>query len=147
MGKKDLMRFIFSPFLGKKLGQDFFEQLQLFAIKGRHFGGGSVIKNSGELYVLSYIADKLKLQNRLCPVIFDVGANTGEYSAWTVKKFMDKFVDFKVLAFEPAKKVFQLFKRNRNEPQIEVFNFGFSNQAGTSSLFMNDRFSVASSYL
>lgn len=133
MSKTDILRFIFSPFLGKKIGQNFFEQLYLFAIKGRHFGGGSVIENSGELFVMSYIQDKM-----IAKTIFDVGANIGEYS----KRLVEKFPQAAIYSFEPIKKVFDILNAKH---LVEAFNFGFSDKPGRASIFIHNRHTVASS--
>ena len=55
--------------------------------------------------------------------LIDVGANIGNHSLFFSNYFK------KIIAFEPQKKVFKLLEFNTSEhPNIEIFNFGLSNE-------------------
>ena len=55
--------------------------------------------------------------------LIDVGANIGNHSLFFSNYFK------KIIAFEPQKKVFKLLEFNTSDhPNIEIFNFGLSNE-------------------
>jgi len=59
--------------------------------------------------------------------VFDIGANIGWYSLNVAKARMD----VKLFAFEPIPKTFQYLQKNlalNNARNVQVFNFGFSNE-------------------
>ena len=73
----------------------------------------------------------LFLKNQMHEVSFDyfldIGANSGYYSFY----FANEFKDLKIMAFEPNIEPFNKFKKTLSKNSfnnIEVFNFGLSNQ-------------------
>lgn len=64
-------------------------------------------------------------------VIFDIGANRGEWSI-AIRKFLS---NARILAFEPSKKAFELLEQNTLKEGVEIHNLGFSNTSGKKTLF------------
>jgi FkbM family methyltransferase len=108
--------------LGKMRFQKYFEFLFEMSLKGLNYGNGGNFKESGELNVLKYIGDKFKEDKAI--VIFDVGANAGNYS-----KALSDFYNSKatIHAFEPSKKTYEIFlETTKNLSHIIPNNLGLS---------------------
>ncbi len=102
---------------GKKNFQSFYQKLFHLSLKGMNFGQ----VGSGEERVL---LDTLK--NTKSPVIFDVGANIGQYS--TMAQAILK-TPGTVYAFEPSKPNFDILTQNVQQyPDIRCFNQGLGNK-------------------
>jgi len=120
------------PIRGKNIGQNFFINLYHLSLIGMNIGQGSDPTNSGEVYAIKYIKEKVKNDKK--PIIFDVGANIGKYTL-----LLDKFFDKEkpeIFSFEPSKKSFQDLKINTREiKNLKIFNFGFGEKEYKTSLF------------
>jgi hypothetical protein len=69
-----LINGLFKKIYGKKSFQPLFRKLYSFSLKGLNYG----IVGSGETQTIAYVKSKLgRITN---PVLFDVGANIGEYT-------------------------------------------------------------------
>jgi FkbM family methyltransferase len=64
-------------------------------------------------------------------VIFDIGANRGEWSI-SIRKILSNAT---ILAFEPSKATFKLLEKNVISDGVELHNIGFSNTSGKKILF------------
>ena len=64
------------------------------------------------------------------PVLFDVGANTGDYS----RALADAFPGGRIFAFEPNPNTFQILKRNLNGSKVNCIPTGLGSSAGTGAL-------------
>jgi FkbM family methyltransferase len=96
-----------------------------------NYGGGGAIESSGELFVLSRIV-KDALANVASPVVFDVGANVGEYSL-LVRQYLPGAV---ISAFEPAKVTYQqLVQRLGQAENVKLYNVGFSESEKSVELY------------
>jgi len=71
-----------------------------------NYYGGSDIMESGELHVLRYIADEIK--NEPQPVVFDVGANNGQYLQQALQILPDQT---NIYCFEPSTVAFENLKK------------------------------------
>jgi FkbM family methyltransferase len=129
---------------GKLKYQSFFENLLDISMKGMNVGGGSDVKESGEINALKYVQKKLAADGDfLC--LFDIGANVGEYSLALLDVFADS--DFRLLAFEPAKKTFEELEKKCSGKAIKVYNFGFGEKKSKTFLFSNqEKSGLASVY-
>jgi FkbM family methyltransferase len=106
-------------------------RLHTLTIFGMNYGGGGAIESSGELHVLSHVI-KDALGTIDSPVVFDVGANIGEYSL-QVRRHVPRAM---IYAFEPAKKTYQqLVQRLDQTESIKLYNFGFSDSEKTAELY------------
>jgi FkbM family methyltransferase len=129
---KKIARFLLSPFWGKKFWQKSFELLHLFALKGMNFGGGATYSASGEEWVLDYIAK----QGSNPAVVFDGGANKGEYALMAQRVFERRGRPIKIYCFEPSKATFAMLQKNINKSSsIMPINSGLGESQSQSVLY------------
>ncbi|MFA6297466.1 MAG: FkbM family methyltransferase [Candidatus Paceibacterota bacterium] len=113
---------------GKKYSQPLFELLYKISLKGMNFGD-SETEDSGEKYVLEYLKNK-NLEEDF--VIFDAGANLGQYATLANKVFSDKA---HIYSFEPGKETFsQMSKNTSTIKNIQRCNFALGASVGVASL-------------
>src|SRR6476661_4207701 len=86
------------PYAGKKEKYYAFRRLYELSIRGMNIGGGSNVHDSGEFAVLQLLKQKFASKEKV--VVFDVGANIGDYA----KGILDIFGSDKVElhSFEPS---------------------------------------------
>jgi FkbM family methyltransferase len=104
-------------------------RLHTLSVFAMNYGGGAFIESSGEAWVLSEVV------HPACAgagVVFDVGANVGDYSALV----HEVIPSVRIYAFEPAAPVYeQLVRRLSTSGKAEAFNFGFSDEEKTVDLY------------
>lgn len=86
-------------------------------------------KISGEDYLINTILPA-KLKN-LDPIIFDVGANIGDYS----KALADQFPNSSIYSFEPHPKTFSILRSNISNKNVKLFNFALGEKKDTLTLY------------
>jgi FkbM family methyltransferase len=112
--------------------QPLWRRLHTLSVYGMNYGGGGLIETSGEVWALANVVRRV-CENAAAPVVFDVGANVGDYSL-LVRRHLPSAT---VYAFEPAQSVYaELAKRlsargDRGGP----FNLGFSDSEKTVDLY------------
>lgn len=125
-----LKRILFRESIKHPRLQRLWSRLHTIAIFGMNYGGGGLIETSGETWVLREVVAK-RCRQVVEPVVFDVGANVGDYSL-TLKNFLPTA---DIYAFEPAASVFQQLTANiaaaRADGKIKPRNFGFSDSERT----------------
>lgn len=96
--------------------------------------GNSFFDKNGELFFVDLFVDEEKNNN---PVIFDIGANIGEYSELLVKKLNNK--SYSLHIFEPQKNCFvDLLKKFKDNKNIFLNNFGISDDDKTATIYKNE---------
>lgn len=121
------------PHAGKLLYQEYFDKLHRLSLQGMNVGGGAFVQESGELSVLRYIEEKLGSAEKPL-IIFDVGANVGDYSLFVVQTLHN----VRVLSFEPSHETFkQLQAKTADYPNIERYNIGFGDKNTRLTLYSN----------
>ncbi len=130
-------------FAGRRGLQGLYEGLLRVALDGMNYGRGGDFRTSGELHLLHHI--KANLKGAPKPVLFDVGANIGDYSIALADFFGP---DSTVHAFEPSKDTFQKLKATiGTRSNVVANNCGLSDSEGTLKLYKNtDRHTLASVY-
>jgi FkbM family methyltransferase len=125
-----LKKLVENHFFGRVRYQPFWERLQGLALKGMNCAAdGSV--DAGEIWVAKYV--RHQLMDRAELVVFDVGANIGDYSLEVIQQLGDHV---RLYAFEPARETFEsLQERVRGERKIECLNFGFSDCEESTKLY------------
>lgn len=116
------MRFkqtIMNHLYGRSFMQRIFRGMHKHALVGMGIEYSSDMRENGEFKVLGLI-------NGNNPVIFDVGANIGEWSGEVLKKF-DKV---RMFAFEPSAKAYAVLTENIKDSRITIFNMGMNDIAG-----------------
>jgi FkbM family methyltransferase len=86
-------------------------------------------KVSGEYFVIQFILKKYFKNEQ--PVIFDVGANNGKYSANVQTVFPHAII----YAFEPNPNTFKLLCQNLRDCHIKCYELGFSSQTKKQTIF------------
>jgi len=131
---KKLVKRILHRLSGKIRYQRFFQSLHTVAIQGMNYGRGGDFRSSGELFALSYIQKKLTGRKEI--VLFDAGANVGDYSLELSKAFTNKPV--RIYSFEPSKPVYEKMLANvKGIKEIIPVNLGFSDIESTRKIFTN----------
>ena len=112
------------PLLGRKSFCWFFWKLYDLSLRGMNIGLGGGVASSGENNVLSFIRDKASDGRPL--IIFDVGANKGQYSS-NLLRVLDG-CELELHCFEPGHETFRILSSSLGgRPNITLNNFGLSN--------------------
>lgn len=115
---KKILRKISGLFFGRKILQRLFEFLHMISLKGMNFSF-SEASGSSEGYTLKLIQQE---KGGGTPIIFDVGANKGQYANIVNNIFKGKA---KIYSFEPGKFTYsELVKNTSAVENIEINNFG-----------------------
>jgi FkbM family methyltransferase len=130
---------------GRRFLQKFYFLLNWFSLKAMNYGGGSSFQESGEINALSQAVRGLKAQKF---VMFDVGANVGNYAKAVQKIFSDYSVNSTIYCFEPSLITFEELEKNTKELQnIQRFNLALHNKTENLTLYSDQRLSgLASVY-
>ncbi len=138
------MRRLYYFMIGKMKYQNFFRRIYDLAIKGMNIGEGANIHEDGEMFVLEYIKNKLSKNRAENLVIFDVGANIGDYTETVTEVFVEQKP--KIYSFEPSKKTFeQLKSRLGSNQNINLECLAFGEETGSKKLYSSDEHSGLSS--
>jgi FkbM family methyltransferase len=103
---------------------------QTVSLFGMNYGGGGLIETSGEVWVLDNVVRRLLRQDQRA-IVFDVGANVGDYSLLVRQKLPHA----SVYAFEPSRKTFAALTSVAGPADIKPYNTGFSDTRRTIELF------------
>jgi FkbM family methyltransferase len=126
---KNLIRKLIQPMLGKKKFQAFFQGLNHLSLKGLNYGNGAGVEKSGELEAIRYVRAHLKKDT---PVIFDVGANVGDYSL-NVHQMLPSA---DIYAFEPSQATFdKLTQRVGSISKVHPVQLGLGQEEAKIPLF------------
>lgn len=105
-------------FVGKKALQPFFEKLYRLSLTGMNYGRGAYVELSGELFVMDYVKKNVKN-----PVVFDVGANDGQYLEYILKYFPDA----EIHSFEPSSACFKGLQKYKKQ-NVHLHNLALSSE-------------------
>lgn len=122
-------------FTGKKKFQKFFNLTRNLSIQGLNYGNGASIEAGGEKALMKLLANKYTEDRTY--IIFDVGANQGDYCSELIKNIPIK--DLQIWCFEPSIATFEELQSNcANTHNIFLNNIGFSNQKGEIPLYTTE---------
>lgn len=127
------------PYTGKKERYAMFRYIYELGIRGMNIGGGSDVADSGELAVLHLLKEKLAGKNK---VIFDVGANIGDYAMGIAEIFGNENIELH--CFEPSPKTFSKLQQNTQAvsgPWMHLHNFGLSDSECEVNLYQDEELS------
>jgi FkbM family methyltransferase len=114
--------------------QSLWSRLHTLSVYGMNYGGGGLIEQSGEEWVLREVV-AAACRNVEAPIVFDVGANVGDY-ARLVGRHLPSAV---VYAFEPSAAVFRELRQNLSADdragRFRPFNLGLSDEEKTVELY------------
>ncbi|MFN7013963.1 MAG: FkbM family methyltransferase [Bacteroidia bacterium] len=118
-----------------------FNRLRDFSIEGLSYKNIGNIKESGELQVMHHIK---KLNNHHSKiVIFDIGANTGQYQSYLLKVFNEETTT--IHSFEPSKETYQILNSNKKYNHVFNWQIGFGDKNEKKILFKDEPNSPLSS--
>lgn len=128
-------------FIRRRQFTSLWERLYRTTLVGLNYWASS-FNSSGEKEAIASIASALRGVEK--PVIFDVGANVGEFSHHCQEAFGPKC---RIYAFEPASTTFaELVKLTQNScPSVEAFRLGISEKEGTAVLHSSEPCSTIAS--
>lgn len=117
-----------------------FSDMQQISLTGMNIGLGGKIHKSGETTSINYIAKKLNTEEL---IIFDVGANIGQYSLLLLDYFGS---NCKIYSIEPSLVTYNELVRNTQQfNNIQVCNIAFGNKNEKAKLYSNKEKSGLSS--
>lgn len=142
---KKLLIWVEERFAGKLLFQRFFESLNRISIRGMNYRRGGNVGTSGEAYAMRYAKARLRAKGVEKPLVFDVGANVGQFLDEFLKEFGENITCY---TFEPAEKTFEgLVAHFKGKPCVLPFKNGFGKEEGEIILYSNhDLSTIASLY-
>lgn len=138
----DLKLYIVS-LLSRPLFQPWLWFMYKISLAGMNYGTSGEVGTSGEIQTLQLVRGSIPNNREL--VLFNVGANVGEYVSNIVSVFPK---NSRVFAFEPALASFNKLKSNTASHQnVTVVNMGLGERKGTFDLFSDaPRSGLASLY-
>ncbi len=131
--------------IGKMRWQRMFEMLHRIGLRGMNFYRGHTVETSGEVWAMRYVLEKLKATGVQRPMVFDVGANTGQYLDVLLENFGP---DVDCHTFEPAQATFlPLAEHFKEKTNIHAVQLGLGKENGRIELYSNhDGSTIASLY-
>jgi FkbM family methyltransferase len=118
----------------RKIFQPFWKYLFHLGKMGMNYWPESSVLGSGEIFAMKYANKKLTAAQQ--KIIFDVGANIGQF-AMVAEKLFDN--PKKIFCFEPSKATFELLNREITKDffskNFQTVNLGLSNSVRSDILF------------
>lgn len=122
--------------------QPFFEKLHYIALKGMNYGSANSPEDSGEEAVIKMLQKELQVS----PVLFDVGANNGQYLEMLLRVLKDKKPI--IHSFEPDAKAYGKLKLKFGHfENVFLNNFALGEKNHTSVLYVSKDGGVDSSLI
>lgn len=122
-------------FVGRKFLQPFFERLYRISLRGMNYGLGGIITSSGEENLIRTVKQWLSKSGISSCIVFDVGANNGDYAKALRVEFPPEDV---IYCFEPSHHSFQALRRNlEGYTNIELIGKGLGVVAERRKLFFD----------
>lgn len=134
--------------LARIIGSRNWEKLLIYSAKSQninlHTHGliqiGAVLEldsnTNGEKYFVENILP-LFIEPNSKPVLFDVGANVGEYSSI----LRQCYAGAEIFSFEPVAETFEILSRTTKGKDIKIFNIGLSDDTGMGELYNSENLS------
>ncbi len=124
-------------FFGRKFFQPLFRRLFDISIEGMNIGtGGRELEESGELFAIKHALGQTQ-----APIVFDVGAQGGDY----IKEVLNFTKNTaKIFAFEPCLKEYQILEKEFGK-KITLIKSALGNTDGEATLYSPDNTSGLSS--
>ncbi len=134
-----MKRFILNSALRRAPLQPLWEKLHSFSITAMNYWGGANFRDSGELRALDWAMSTVPGPL----VVFDVGANRGEYASELARRLGPRA---SIFCFEPSKATYdELRERVAGLANVRTFNLGMSDKVETLTLYTTDASNALSS--
>ncbi len=126
------IRSLLKPLIGKKRFQTLFEKIHYLGLLGMNYNNAE-FETNGELHLIQYLRKQSSTKTDM--LLFDVGANVGNYAANLLESFGNKAT---IYCFEPSHLTFQaLHRRFEQNPQIRCFHTGMGEENAQLMLYSN----------
>jgi FkbM family methyltransferase len=113
--------------------QPVWESLHKLSLHRMNYGRGATVEGGGEKWILRHLQEIFKDKEHL--VIFDVGANSGQYTTELLKSFGNKA---DIFCFEPNTETFNLLVQNMaGNKNVHCFNVGLSDTDHEALMYSN----------
>jgi FkbM family methyltransferase len=114
--------------------QPVWEGLHKFSLYGMNYGGGNMVEESGELWVLKWLQRRhVASRNGTPVVIFDVGAHDGSYSLIAATIFG---ADARINSFEPSAAAYKTLRAaTSNSTNITAHHCGLGAREELATLY------------
>lgn len=133
--KRNSLDFIKNHYSGRLKRQKLFNGLKHLALRGLNYGDGGSIELSGEIELIKSLNEKGNDQSKF--VVFDVGANQGDYCNALLANL--KLKNIGIWCFEPALVAFKQLETIYGEnPSVSLNQIGFSNESGSFPLYNDE---------
>jgi FkbM family methyltransferase len=124
---------IIGNFFSGPLFQPAWEALHKLSLHRMNYGRGATVEGGGERWVLRYLKEIFRNKEHL--VVFDVGANIGQYTTELLQCFGSKA---DIFCFEPNTATFNLLTQNMaGKSNVRCYNFGLSDKDHEAVLYSN----------
>lgn len=134
---KAIVQWLLKPTFGRKGFVRFYEILKNISFQGLNFRNTDIEKN-GELFFLKKL-NSFYSSAGVSPVLFDVGANVGNYAKHLFQTFGQ---NSSIYSFEPFSHPFiELELKKDTIPVLRTFKIGFSDKNQLLNIFTNKEFS------
>lgn len=110
--------------------QKFWVRCYKASLIGMNLGGGDGVESSGERYIIEYINKNFFSGNKAA-IIFDVGANIGEYTG----ELLTHIRNAEIHSFEPARSTYEILCKNIVAENVILNNFGISDKCSEGILY------------
>lgn len=136
--KRKIVDTLLKHMIGKVKFQNFWRRIYELSMRGMNIGEGGECSNSGELYALKYVLKNIIPESG--GVVFDVGANVGEYALDIYENSKDMNIkNIQIHCFEPAKATFKKLSDNCSSIQgVKLNNIGISDSKAESTLYYDE---------
>ncbi|CAN5475686.1 FkbM family methyltransferase [soil metagenome] len=122
---------LLNNFLGKKNSQSLFERLYRLSLRGMNYGRASDYQHNGEAAMLERISGMIKSD---APVLFDVGANKGEFTKHILESWKGRQI--RLYVFEPSQKTYAMLKAAiPASDSVRLVNKGLGDKEGKVELY------------
>jgi FkbM family methyltransferase len=141
----ELLHLLNNNVKGRVALQRFFESLNRQCLSAMNYGRGGTLQTSGELELLKRLGKERSARSNSEFVVFDIGANRGEYSVAALHAIGP---GVRAFCFEPVQTTFDLLQRQvANLPEIECLQIALGDCDGEMKIFSDHPGSLVSSAL
>ncbi len=121
---------LFFRIFARSLFQPLFRALHKASLAGMNYGGGGDVCESGEANVF-HLLEKFNQS----PIVFDVGANIGDYTSAGAEFFPNS----KFFCFEPSSSAFSVLSKRFRQENVRLFQIGLGEKAQTANLYSDKK--------
>ena len=131
-----VFKIVLSPLRGKKQFQPLYYNIHNLSLLGMNYGYADMLIN-GEYRVLNILKNSININEEI--VIFDVGANIGNYSKMIIDQLTN--ISYQLYSFEPSKETYLTLEQNLRGSSAKLYNIGFGKEVKEQILFSDSHLS------